>query len=488
MVSFNTIPANTRTPSVRIEIDGSRADGAPGSTQFAALIIGQRRTGQGTAASETALVVTREDEVAAKFGAGSMLQDMARAFFLQRSGAELTIVALDDPDGDAATGSVAFTATSPSAGVAAIWIGGRRYPVPVTTSSTATSLASALAGQIASDPWSAVTASASTGTVTLTARHEGAAAGAIDIRHSHASDEGLPAGVSVTVTAMSGGAGTVDVADAIAALPADKQYHVVVCPYTDSTNLAALEAELAARGAQDRQIPGVAFAATTGNFAAAQTLGNSRNSPWLTITSLFSSPTPAWALAASVAGAAAGSASIDPARPFQTLPLVGVVPPRPADLLNRDEREILLTDGVATAVVSFGGEVQIERLITTYQFSPAGAADRAFLDATTLFTLDRLRTETRSLILARFPRHKLANDGTRFAPGQAIVTPAIVRAELVALATTWVERGLIEDIEGFKSGLIVERNSQDPSRLDVRMPPDLVNGLIVTAIQIQFLL
>jgi phage tail sheath gpL-like len=46
--------------------------------------------------------------------------------------------------------------------------------------------------------------------------------------------------------------------------------------------------------------------------------------------------------------------------------------------------------------------------------------------------------------------------------------------------------GLVENIEQFKTDLIVERNVQDPNRLDFLLPPDLVNQFIVGAAQIQF--
>ena len=46
----------------------------------------------------------------------------------------------------------------------------------------------------------------------------------------------------------------------------------------------------------------------------------------------------------------------------------------------------------------------------------------------------------------------------------------------------------MENIEAFKEGLIVERNEQDPNRLDVCMPPDLVNQLRVVGMKISFLL
>jgi len=37
-----------------------------------------------------------------------------------------------------------------------------------------------------------------------------------------------------------------------------------------------------------------------------------------------------------------------------------------------------------------------------------------------------------SAITSKYPRHKLAPDGTRFGPGQAILTPTAAKAELVS--------------------------------------------------------
>lgn len=492
-ISFNDIPSSARTPFTFIEFDASRAQQSPGVRRFHALIIGQRRTTDaagdpvsGTVAELIPTQFTREEQVAAAWGPGSMIHEMARAFFAQRPNATATFIAIDDPDGDKAEGSVEFAVSSPQSGTIAVYVAGRRYAIPCSTSSTATTLGAALAAAISADTWAAVTASATAGVVTLTALHAGVAAGAIDVRHSHAADEALPLGVTVTVTAMADGTGAVAIADAIAVMPADEQYHVCAHPYVDSTNLTALEAELADRYGPERQIGCLAFAATAASHGTAQTLGNSRNSPHSVIASCYGSPSPTWAVAAAIAGTAARAAAIDPARPFQTLELAGLVAPTLASRFNREERDILLTDGIATLVVNAAGNLAIERLITTYQTSPQGAADTAYLDATTLFTLDLLRYELRTMVGTKYPRHKLANDGTRYAVGQAIMTPKVMRAELLALARSWEERGLIEGVEQFKADLIVERNANDPNRLDVYLPPDLVNGLRVVAAQVGF--
>jgi phage tail sheath gpL-like len=89
-------------------------------------------------------------------------------------------------------------------------------------------------------------------------------------------------------------------------------------------------------------------------------------------------------------------------------------------------------------------------------------------------------------ITSAFPRHKLADDGTRFGPGQAIVTPGLIKAELVAEYRVDMFNGLVENIAAFKANLIVERDINNPNRVNVLYPPDLINQLRVFAVLAQF--
>ena len=153
-----------------------------------------------------------------------------------------------------------------------------------------------------------------------------------------------------------------------------------------------------------------------------------------------------------------------------------------------EERNILLYDGMATFMVASDDTVQIEREVTMYQKNSWGMADPSYLDVQTPATLGYWRYAVRSRILQKYSRHKLADDGTRYGPGQAIVTPSVIRAELIALLGEMEEKGLLENLEAFKSGLIVERNKDDRNRLDVLAPPDLVNQFRVFAMQTRFIL
>ena len=89
----------------------------------------------------------------------------------------------------------------------------------------------------------------------------------------------------------------------------------------------------------------------------------------------------------------------------------------------------MLHDGISTHTVDPGGNVLLERPITTYQLNAAGFPDTSYLDVTTIATLAYLRYTLRARIAQKYPRHKLADDGIAIAPGQAIVTPKTLSAE-----------------------------------------------------------
>jgi phage tail sheath gpL-like len=198
------------------------------------------------------------------------------------------------------------------------------------------------------------------------------------------------------------------------------------------------------------------------------------------------SPTPPWIWA--TVAAAIDDSEEDPARPRQTLVLTGCQPPAKPYIFTQTERNTLLYDGVMTYTVSTDNQCKVERMITTYQLNAASVADPSYLDIETMRTLAYLRYSLRNRIASRFPRHKLASDGTNFGPGQAIVTPSIIKSEILALFKIWEDAGLVEGWEQFKDEIIVERNATDVNRVDTRLSPDLMNQFRVFAGQIQFLL
>ena len=488
-ISFNEVPANIRVPFMYAEFDNSNAVQGPSLQLYRALLVGNKLAA-GTEPELSPKIVTSKEQAATLFGQGSVLSMMAAKFLENNRFTELTCVALDD-DGSAvkSAGSVQITGSPSESGVIYLWIGGKFASVAVATTSTPTSLVAALQAAVAADGDLPVDAAINGGDPTildLVAKNGGEFGDDIQIRHSYSDGQSLPDGIALTITAMTGGAANPDVSQVWSAI-GDDQYILMSTPYLDSVNLTAVETEMLDRFGPIKQNDGYAIYSKRESLNNLSTLGDGRNSQFTSISLSESINTP-WEVSSAILAEVAGAGQADPARPFQTLGLSGIVPVKQEERFTLEERNTLLFNGIASQRVDDGGVVRVERMITTYKTNAVGASDTSYLDLNTLLTLSYLRYDFRTYFLVKYPRHKLANDGTRFAAGQAVITPKIGKAEAVAKFRQWEELALVENIDQFKDDLIVERNAQDPNRLDFLLPPDLVNQMRVFGVKIGFLL
>ena len=174
--------------------------------------------------------------------------------------------------------------------------------------------------------------------------------------------------------------------------------------------------------------------------------------------------------------------AVEIARPLQSLQLTGLRGPRRRTATTNGQmadRQALYTSGIGALVFGPDGTPQIDRLCTTYQTNPAGAADITFLDIENLAVSAYVIQYLKNLVLTTYPRCVLLDDN----PGnlQGVATPAEIRATLIHgytdLATTG---GVVESVDLFAKYLIVERSS-DPNRVDVYLPIDVANQLRIVA-------
>lgn len=332
-----------------------------------------------------------------------------------------------------------------------------------------------------------VHASVASAVVTTHAMNAGLVGNECDVRANYNVGEALPAGVGLAIVGPSGGSVNPVLATLISNM-GDTWFNILANPYTDATSLTALEAELNSRFGPARMIDGMMFSAKNDTYSNVATLGQARNCRSSTIEPTNSSPTPPEEMSADIAGTVAIYGANDPARPLTTLALSWTQAPALADRYTITERDLLLHDGIGTTRVGAGNVVEIDRLVTTYQTNTAGSPDPSYRDVNTLLTLMYLRYDWRNHVRLKWPRHKLADDGTKFGAGQAVVTPKIAAAEAVAWFEEMEELGLVEDVDTFKTNLVVERNGGDVNRLDFLLPPNLINQLLVVGTQIQFVL
>ncbi len=476
-ITFYEIPGSVRKPGKYIEFNTRLAVRTLPQNPQRVCIIAQRLT-TGTVAEAVPTKVFSDDEARVYFGVGSLAHRMVRAAIKANPYLQLTVVALDDAAaGQKAAGTLTFTGPANSSGVFNLYIGNDEVDIAIASTDTATAIAAALVAEIAKHPDLPITAAVGEApnphVVTITAKHKGLCGNDIGLGY-----DCTAANVGVAVVAMTAGVTNPDPQDALDAIVAE-QYEIIVTPYNDQTDLVTLRDHLDLVSGPLEQRPSIAVYAMTGAIAAATTLAGQVNHGRVNGPALRCTTTkrksPPYEIAAAYAAMIAYEE--DPARPLNTLELKGIAVPNIADRFSRTEQESLLYNGVAPLEIGPGGRVQIVRAISTYVLDPQGVPDISLLDITTIRTLDYVRKACRERIALRFPRDKLSSK-----------TPDRVKAELYDVLKMLEDLEIVEAVDDNKDGLIVERDEQDPNRLDAKIPCDVVNGLHVFAARIDLIL
>lgn len=494
-VPFNVTPSDIRVPFFYAEVDASQAGYF--SQQLRTLIIAQKLTA-GVGASNTPLLLQRTDEARTQAGQGSMAAIMHALYRKNDISGEVNMLLVDDPGaGVAAAGTLTVTGSPTASGTVSVYIGNDRVQAGVAVGDSVTAIAASIAAAINANLDLPVTASAAAGVVTITFRHKGTIGNGLKLQlnfKGYANNEVLPTGVSIAVVTLTGGTATPVLTTALAAL-GDNEYDFIIHPFTDITSLTAIKAfmnDSTGRWAYNRQIYGHVYSAaqdTLANLVTAFKVGsgtNGLNDQHGTIAGYEAAvPNPSYEYAAAYGARNAVFISANPSRPTQTGELVGITPAPIANRFIQTERSTLLYAGVGTSYVG-GGAVRIERAVTNYQKNAFNQTDPSYLDSETMHQVTYVTRRMRNLITTKYPRHALANDGTRFGAGAAIVTPKQIRGEFISEYAAMEELGYVENSALFAKYLIVERNLTDPNRLDVLFPPDFVNQLRVVAVLAQF--
>ena len=487
-VNFNEIPQNLRRPLFWIELDPSRAGNLV--LDRSQLMIG---TGLTTQYQNSFQLIGSGDQAGALWDPGSQLAAMVRAAKGANNFDEMFAVNVPEPvAGNQAVGTIVAASAPSAAGTLHLYVAGTHLQAAIAASDGVNDVATKIADAINAVVELPVTASATTDTVTITCRWKGITGNEIDIRVNYRGLNGgeeLPTGLGLTITPMAGGTGNVDLTAAITSM-ADNPFENCATAFNADAPMDQLRDEFAfgdvGRWGWQRQLYGHVYAAKDGTAAELATYGNGRNEGSAGVWGLAGSPTPQWERAAIWAAVHHRSLLNDPARPLHTLVLPGVLAPEVKDQFSNSVQNSLLYDGVSVSESQRDGTVRILKSITCYQQNAFGSPDDALLKTNTMATSSYVHRSLRQRIESTFPRHKLANDGTRFGPGQAIVAPNIARAEMVAHYAELEFLGLVENAKEFKRNLIVERDTLNPNRLNTLYPPDYINQLDVFAVVNQF--
>lgn len=459
-VSFDKIQTSTRKPGVYVEWNTKLAVRNLPTNKQRVLLIAQHSNPKAGKLTALANIYSAAD-VAAAYGAGSQAHLMALAAIKAYAYADLSLITVADNEaGVAATGNITITGTADTQGVLRVNIGNAdTLTVGVAANATAATVAAAVKAAIDAETSLPVTATASEGLVTLTAKNKGTHVNHIRIRTGNTAE-----GITVAVKAMSGGDADADIGPALNAVIAEG-HNLIAVGCTDEANLLKLRTHLETVGAPEEKRWALGIYGQTGALAQTTTQAGRLNSGYLY--SAWYRKTPSLPCELAAAFAAVVASEEDPARPLNTLKLNGIGVCDSADKTMRTEQENALYNGVTPIETSPDGtSAQIVRAISTYTKSGNGTADESLLDMTTVRTLINVSGACADRIALRFPRDKMTER-----------TIARVRSELIDVLMKCEELEIVENVENNLANLIVERDAQNTGMLNCRVPSDVVNGL-----------
>lgn len=487
MPVFNTISGNLVAPIIAFEVNS----GGQFENPARLLLIGHR-SAAGVATLDVPVVCPSTLEARRLFGAGSMLDDMFRLARMNAPAQEIWCLPAT-ATGTAEVRTLTVGTPPAAGGVGVVEIAGRPVTVTIAAGDSASTVAAALNAAInayydplaeASLPYSSTV---STNVVTLTARHAGAHLGDIDIAVPVLAGANAFTG-QLTPATTTPGAGNPDLSAGLANL-GDDPFDWIVSAFSDATNIGrykTLMSDVSGRWAWNRQIYGHVFFAATDSIANLTTLGlthDDRHISAIARPATAQIPEPSWqwtsAMVARIVPWLADGSTGNVSRNQTGLTIEGLSPPRDrSKWYGYATRETFLRSGISTWQVDKSGRVLIDKIITM-QRTTLGVTDTTFRDVQKMGQLVYALRKFRTDLTLQHGQKAIADDN----PGNvgAISTPRDIAATFMHSYQEMTLTGVLENIEQAADQLQVRRNADNPNRVDIYAPIDMVNPLDIIA-------
>jgi phage tail sheath gpL-like len=488
-ISFDQTAGNLRLPGYRNEF---ALGNPPFSRSMQVLIVGPVATG---ATVTTGVSQRPRDDIETAYGAGSLLGTMLNYAKLTRPFLDYRVLPLAEtgtPASDALTVN-----TVPPVGTWPFWVLGnaRRRQITVVAGDTVTTVAAKIAAAINTRVTLAgdgkalvdmVSATSALGVVTVTARNGGTMLNATKWVSFESRGEVSPLAAHIT-NVFTAGSGAPDIAAALAGVGTG-YYAWVISAYRDTGSLAAIDTWLEAQWGPMNMNYGWAVAGVVGSQGTLATLGDAMNDRKRVLGGLRNSSEPEPIMAACFGADLAFV--FDFARSITDVQIFArgltgramkhlTGPWKEDDVFSNEQRNLLLYDGISPLVAS-EGQVQMERVITTFQRrASTGLEDISYLDINGPCIDAWVVQYQRHYIWNTHQNESLVGDQEDFANGQC--RPKDARKTFVASYLEVNRRGrIVQDVASYEQALLVEL-AADPVRLNVQQKIYRANPLYIIA-------
>jgi phage tail sheath gpL-like len=360
---------------------------------------------------EVPVLVTSPADTGDQFGFGFMAHRLHLANEKGAQGIETWIQPQAEVAGSQSAGEFDFTGTtSASAGTLACYIANDRVPVSITEGDAATDVGDSLVAAITADPDLPVTASNLAGVVTITAKTSGTYGDDISLSTNNLETDTSLAdlGITLAITAMTGGAGIPTIQDALDGLGTgdganEKNFTALIHGYGQDTttlnsirdyvgagdNLTGLYSETVAR--PFRSLVGDVVAGSSG-LSGVVALGNGRKTDRASgVIPVPGSKSHPDEIAAQVVGHCERINNERAAEHYTGIALIGVDPGDVADRWTNDydDRDTAVKAGSGTTLVE-NGVVTLKDVITFYHPDAVPVASNGYREFVSISKLQNI--------------------------------------------------------------------------------------------------
>ena len=469
-----------------IEVNFAQGPASIGSNTYPIILIGNKTTA-GSATADTVVyggpnspvpLQTTQDFINL-FGVGSELHRMAKRVLAINTQTPLYAIAVTESVGVAATLAVTFVTTAAANATCRLYMGDDFVDTSITSGDLIGAIATNVAANInAKTDW-AVTASATLGVVTVTAKQKGLRGNQL---RGSCVITGTGVATTVTPTAQTSFTGGTTADSNVAALATLNpfRYYYMVSAAEDATQFGAVATQVATQagplvGIRQRAIAGSID--TSGNVTTIATGVNAARAAivWMQNADL----TPA-ELAANMAAVIA----------LKEAPLSGIatnfdsfgndassqalwkVPaPRSGTAPSRATIKSALNNGISPIGVNANGSTYLVSMITTRSLSGA-QPDFRTRDWHKVTVMDRYADDLGNKFSLQFAGKKIADDpavGQRL-PGPTVVTPRIVLAAINKLTDDYDNLDCLQNAAQIKANTQSIREASPTTRISNRIP------------------
>lgn len=528
-----TIPGlatSTKTPGVYMNVILGGAPASPGTQAIKIMLMGNKigtavsgsaptiALPAGTIAVATPIALSSSDDAATYFGLGSEVHIMSRAVFAQYPNATVYGIAVAEGGGAYASVVCTFATTATASYTIRVRACGEVIDVPVTTSDTATTIATNVCAAVNAVTWLPYYAqwSSSVGDrlVAFTAKCNGPRGNELTVLLSFVSSSGTE--TPITTSSTSSGAGTTGImsggtvsgniyvfsggttqdsfANALSAMT-PVRYNRIVGACTDATNIGRISTHISSQSSVTSQKREQGICATLASSGTATTLATGVNAARMQIAWHYNSLVPACMIAAQVCAARVigdsfaggflpGEASDPDANlsgiQLATIPMQNSVDDQP----TQTEIESALNNGLTVLGASTArpGYAVMPLSITSLSLIN-GLQNYAVLFTGYVTVCDYVADGEQSALGVRYAGFKLGSNDANGEPPKAplVTTPQQIRASVLLDLKGYESQGIIRDVDANASLLVVEASGVTPGRVDMDIPVEPTPWLTILA-------